>query len=98
MSVAAPGTIKFMVHENEADAVVVPSDTVTVVANTPVAVGVPEMTPVDALIDRPVGRPAALKVSGLHLDRSRSSPARLVFPERRFDCRDSSPRADGSCS
>src|SRR6185503_3143358 len=59
---AAPGT---MVHENDAEAVVVPSDTVMLLVNTPAAVGVPVMAPLDGLIERPVGKLAAVNVRGL---------------------------------
>jgi hypothetical protein len=54
-----------MVHENDAEADAVPSDTVMVVLNTPATEGVPVTTPVDALIESPVGSPEALNVSGL---------------------------------
>ena len=38
----------------------VPSVTVAKIAPSPTAVGVPEMTPVEELIDIPAGRPVAL--------------------------------------
>src|SRR5262249_52979390 len=40
------------------------SVTVAVTLNVPAVVGVPEITPEEALIDRPVGRPVAEKVYG----------------------------------
>jgi hypothetical protein len=39
--------------------------TVAVTVDVPVVVGVPEMTPVAELIDRPAGSPVALKVYGV---------------------------------
>jgi hypothetical protein len=41
------------------------SVTVAVTDEVPAVVGVPEMTPVDALIDRPAGSPEAVKVYGV---------------------------------
>ena len=38
----------------------VPSVAVTVTVNVPPAVGVPEISPVEELIDRPAGSPAAV--------------------------------------
>jgi hypothetical protein len=64
-SADAPGTSSVIVHEKDAGAVAVPSDTVTVTLNVPAAVGVPVMTPVDELIVSPVGSPVALNVSVL---------------------------------
>ena len=50
-----------MVQLNVVDPVApVPSLTVTVADEVPAAVGVPEIRPVEALIDRPAGRPEAL--------------------------------------
>src|SRR5439155_9212198 len=42
---------------------VLPSVTVTVGEKTPTAFGVPEISPEAGLMDRPVGKPAALQVS-----------------------------------
>jgi hypothetical protein len=61
----APGADSAIVHVNEVEAVAVPSDTVMLVVNEPAAVGMPVTTPVDALIESPVGRPDALKVNVL---------------------------------
>ena len=48
------------VQVNVADPVApVPSVAVTVTVNVPPAVGVPEISPVEELTDRPVGSPAA---------------------------------------
>ena len=48
-----------IVHANVALAVSTPSPTLTVAANVPIAVGVPETVPVAASIESPVGRPVA---------------------------------------
>jgi hypothetical protein len=43
--------------------VAVPSEAVTAAVKLPIALGVPDTTPVDPFIERPVGRPVALNVS-----------------------------------
>ncbi len=49
------------VQVNEVEPVApVPSRAVTVTFDVPAAVGVPEISPVEELIDRPAGRPVAL--------------------------------------
>jgi hypothetical protein len=49
------------VQLNEADPEApVPSFAVTVTLEVPAVVGVPEISPVEELMDRPAGRPAAL--------------------------------------
>jgi hypothetical protein len=58
---AQPPPTALIVHVNEVlpDALVL-SFAVTVVLKVPAADGVPEIKPVDALIESPVGRPVAL--------------------------------------
>jgi hypothetical protein len=67
VSTCAPGPVTVMalvtVHENDVEpANPAPSVAVTVTELTPAAVGVPEMVPVELLIDRPAGSPLAVQV------------------------------------
>jgi hypothetical protein len=55
-----PVVVPLIVHPNAADPdVPAASVAVTVTLLVPARVGVPEINPVDALIDKPAGRPAA---------------------------------------
>src|SRR5262245_58727711 len=59
-----PAPPPLIVHENVAEPVApVVSRAVTVELNVPAVVGVPVIRPVEALIDRPVGRPVADQVN-----------------------------------
>ena len=59
------GANKLIVSMREAvGPVPVPLLADNVTGNTPVCVGVPEMSPVKGLTERPVGRPVALKPVG----------------------------------
>ena len=59
------GANRFMVSISDAvGPVPVPLLADNVTGNTPVCVGVPEMSPVKGLTERPVGRPVALKPVG----------------------------------
>jgi hypothetical protein len=66
-SACAPGlatvTVLVTVHENDVEpAYPAPSVAVTVTELTPAVVGVPEIVPVELLIDRPAGSPVAVHV------------------------------------
>jgi len=56
-------TVLVTVHENDVEpAYPAPSVAVTVTELTPAVVGVPEIVPVELLIDRPAGSPVAVHV------------------------------------
>ncbi len=80
-----------IVHVNVALAVSTPSPTLTVAANVPLAVGVPEMMPLAASIARPGGRPVADQVS-------RSPSASVAVTDCTTGCPCGSERAAGATS
>ena len=59
------GVPAFTVRVNDAEPVPAAFVALSVINDCPDAVGVPDITPVAALIDRPEGRPVAPKLVGL---------------------------------